>query len=119
MNNRAYSRALTKTRKNGAAVTFQLEIPGTHIPATDTFTSPSTVTVPGFAVEIPGDPEEYAQYGLTIEQAITLFFVPYPSGVKPELQSTLVWSGTKYTLAYVVPIRPDGDFLGGRLILKL
>lgn len=84
--------------RKGAAVVFSLTTAGTHDPTTDTWSSPTTTTVPGNAMEIDGDPDLYRALTLIETDNPTLLFKPTTVGQYPALGSSVVWGGNTYML---------------------
>ena len=102
--------------------TFSRVSPGTYDAATGTYTSPVTTTITGSAIEVKGNPQQYAALGLTQSGAPTLLFTP----TDYELQSytdefvlpgdQVEWNGQPFTVKAVFPIAPDGIVIMARVI---
>lgn len=113
-----YAKALGKLKARGAiAVAFTVVTPGAFDPLTETDSPPTSSTVSGWAVELPGDPEEYAAMELIGTEAITLMFAPDTLGDKPPLGSSIEWAGAARTVKQTFPIRPFGDLVAAKVIL--
>lgn len=109
---------LQRLKKLGTAVTVGSADSGAvYNPSTDSWTGGAVNDIPGFAVEVPGDPEEYQTLELITAQPATLLFVPVTFDSTPALGMGVTWAGTARTVRAVRPIRPDGRFVGGRLLL--
>jgi hypothetical protein len=119
---RQHASALRMLKAKGTAVTFSKTVPGTHDAATDTYTSPSTTTVPGYAVEVQPksilDVERYRALSLVPGVAPTLEFVPTTFGGTPELGATASWAGHTVTVRDIVPVQPDGTPILFRLVVS-
>lgn len=100
--------ALADVTADGAAVTFTLQVPGPHDPATGTFAAGTTTTVTGSAIQLDARPETYRALGLVETEARTLFFTPTTYGSLPALKSSVTWGGVAYTVRDVAPLAPDG-----------
>src|SRR5690606_34105082 len=98
-------------RKRAVLVSFVKSIPGTYDPLTDTTQPGVDETIEGLAIEVPDDPELYAQLDLLRAQVVTLFFVPTLYGDNVPLHSNVSWAGKDRTVKEVIPIRPDGNLL--------
>jgi hypothetical protein len=109
--------ALADVRAAGAAVTVVATLPGTHVPSTGLFTSPTTTTVAGVAIRTRGIPERYAALGLVESEAPSLLFVPDTYGAIPPLGGVLTWGGVDYTVRDVEPLAPDGTAILSRLVV--
>lgn len=112
-----HAKALRKIRDKGAPVVFIRYVPGTMSEVTDRFTEPSEVRVPGSAVEIPGDPEEYVNLELILSQPSTLLFAPDTYGARPEAEMTIDWAGVTKTVKYVFPFQPAGTPFMARVLV--
>lgn len=100
--------ALADLTEAGAAVTFTLTSPGMYSEATDTFASSGVTTVAGYAIEVPGDPRQYAALELIQRDARTLLFAPSTVGSTPALGAALTWAGATFTVQSVQRVAPDG-----------
>lgn len=110
-----HTRASRTMAKKGAAVTWSLTTPGTYDSETDTYTTPVTDGCSGSAVEMDGDPAEYAD--LIALNPSTLFFTPTTYGDLPVLESTGTWAGATKTVKKIFPLRPDGTVIAARLVV--
>ena len=98
--------------------TFTYKNPGTYDPETGTYTSDSSSTVTGQAVQVRANAAEREQYrslGLVEGQVVTLLFTPTTYGETPELGSTVSWASVVYTAKTVDVIAPDGVTVAARL----
>jgi hypothetical protein len=95
-------------RRKGAAVTFTKSVPGTYDPETDTSTAPSTLSVPGYAMKVSGDPDTYARLQLIESEAPTLEFVPDTIGDAPVLGMTVDFGGETLTVKDVDTLAMNG-----------
>ncbi len=98
-------------------VTFARTVPGTHDPATDTWTDPTETTITGFAIQVRGDPDTYRDLGLIQSEAPTLFFTPTSYGDRPQPGDTVTWAGATLTVRDVQPIQPDGVMLAAKVVV--
>lgn len=111
--------ALATLRRKGAAVTCTQTLPGTYDPLTDLWSSPSTVTVSGYAIrDTGGNPQRWRDLELIQSEAPRLLFGSTTAGSLPALGATLVWGGTTYTVRDVDPIEPDGTAIVAHLIVS-
>jgi len=101
--------ALATVTEAGAAAAFTMTLPGTYDPSTDTWSSPSTSTVSGYAVQVKGNPIRYEALGLTQGEAATLLFTPTTYAQVPALGSKVTWNSTTYTVRDVTNVAPDGS----------
>ena len=111
-----HSSALAKVRDAGVLVSFDTVTPGVYDPTTDTQDPPVRSSVEGYAVEIPGDPEEYKALELIPAHPITLMFVPNVLGETPVIGSTITWAGELRTVNQQFPIRPAELTIASRVI---
>lgn len=118
----AYARqqasALATLRRKGTAITFTQQVRGTHDAATGTYTSPSTVTVAGYAMRVPGDPATYKARELIQSEAPALLFAPTTAGSLPALGATCGWNGVTYTVRDVDPFAPDGPAILATILVS-
>jgi hypothetical protein len=98
-----HGKALSRTRERGAPVTFY------RINSEDTIT--------GYAVELPGDPEEYAALELIQRNPATLFFVPDHPLQADMIGLFVEWAGRTRIVDKRFPIRPTGVMIAARLIV--
>lgn len=104
-------------QKDGAAVTFTLESPGTEDPEAGTWSSGSTSTVTGYASRVGGDPKRYQALNLIESEAPTLDFTPDTRGSLPALNSSVSWGGVTYFARDLDIDAPDGTSNGARIIV--
>ena len=90
------------------ATTFTYSTPGTYDAATRTYSTPTTTTITGSAIEVRGDPETYKALSLIESEAPTLMFAPTTYGDEIEPGYTVSWSNVTYTVKSVRHLRPDG-----------
>jgi hypothetical protein len=109
--------ALEKVTEKGAPVSFDAEGTGAYDELTDTEVEVPGSSVAGFAVEIPGNADEYEALELIGHEAVTLFFVPTVMGQKPAKNSKVNWAGALRTVKENFPIRPAGVYFAGRIIV--
>jgi hypothetical protein len=111
--------ALEMIREAGSAVTFQTGTPGTHDPATGTFTSPTSTTVTGYAMRVSAGRDDEVHYraeGLTVGEVITLVFAPTTMGQLPTLGATVSWASETLTVRALRPTAPNDE---GAIIAKV
>lgn len=111
--------ALADVADAGAAVTFSLTTPGTYDAATDTYTTPTTATVAGFAIEVAGDPDTYKALSLVRSSAPSLFFTPSTYGALPAVGYTVTWNSIVYTVRDVSPLSPDGTPIAATIVVSV
>lgn len=110
------TRALATVKRKGAAITFALVSPGVYDAATDTWSSPVTTSIAGFAVEIGNDPEVFRNLGLILADHATFLFTASTLGSLPVPGFRTTWGGAAYTVKSVLPLSPDGTALLARVI---
>jgi hypothetical protein len=101
--------------RKGAAVTFSQTTPGTYDGTTGLWSDDVTVTVSGTAMQIEGNPEQYAALGLIQSANPTLLFRPAVVGVLPSLGMTVVWGGAPLTVKDVEPLAMNGTATAARV----
>lgn len=111
-----HKRAYDKLGVKGQDVTFTYQT-STYDPTTDDNSAPSTFEVAGRAVNIDSDPKQFAELNLSIEEALTLFFIPEGVGQYPPQLSTVIWDGTVRKVRAVTPIRPTGIVIAAKVVL--
>lgn len=109
--------ALAKVRDKGAPVTFRKRTAGEYDPLTDETQPPTEELVAGYAVEIPGELEEYDAYNLSPSKTIMLFFIPTVFGQLPAIGATVGWAGVTHTVEAIIPLRPAGVPVGGKVMV--
>jgi len=115
----AYQKALRKVQKHGTAVDFIKIYEGTYDPETGEWTSgPTSITISGYAVEIPREESQYEGVELIPDVYVILLFVPTNIGDLPELDMNVSWSGKKLTVGGVMPYRPAGTAIAAEVLLK-
>lgn len=112
-----HARAKSTVADAGADVTFTLTTPGTYDATTDTYSAGSTASIAGNAVRTAGDPQQYADLGLSLEEAPTLFFTPTTYGQLPAPTYQVTWGGLSYTVRAVRPIAPSGTAIAARVVV--
>lgn len=120
---RQHASALRIVKSKGAAVTFSKTVPGTHDAATDTYTTPSTTSVAGYAVRVQPrstqDIERYRQLSLVPAEAPMLDFVPNTFGSEPELGATCSWGGVPMIVRDVTSVAPDGTGILFKVVVSI
>lgn len=101
--------------RKGAPVVFSHGTSGTYDAATDITTGGSVVEVTGTAMQIDGNPEQYAALGLIQSENPTLLFRPAVIGVLPVLGSTVAWGGETLTVKDVEPLAMNGVATAARV----
>lgn len=105
--------AVADVAEAGAAITFTLTTPGTLDPATETYSSPTTVTIAGYATENEDDSEEFRALSLVHASVKSLFFTPSTLGQFPLVGYTTTWGGQSYTVKQTKPYGPNGSVIFG------
>ena len=111
--------ALAAVADAGAAVTFTFTTPGTYDESTDTWSTPTTDTVTGSAIEIPGNPMTYQALSLVRSKAPSLFFAPDTYGDLPDAGYVVTWGGVAYTVKDVQPLQPDGMAIAATIVVAV
>jgi hypothetical protein len=94
--------------EDGAAVTFTRTSPGTYDATTDTYTTPTTSTVAGYAVQDDAGAQRKAGEVIA-EGNVVLLFTPSTRGSLPTAGYTTTWNSTAYTVMRTFrEINPDG-----------
>lgn len=114
-----HSDALATVADAGAAATFTLTSPGTYDESTGTWSTPTTSTVTGSAVEVGGDPDTYERLSLIRSSAPSLFFTPDTYGSLPTVGYTVTWGGVSYTVKDVLPLSPDGTAIAATILVAV
>lgn len=114
-----HASALLDVAEAGSAVTFTHATPGTYDATTDTYTTPTTTTVTGYAIEVAGDPDTYKALSLVRSSAPALFFMPDTYGSLPNVGDTVTWNSTAYTVRDVSPLAPDGTAIGATIVVSV
>ena len=100
------------------AVTFTHTLPGTYDAGTGVWSTPTTETVSGPAMQVSGDPDVYRDLSLVEAEAPTLFWAPNTYGdAAPGLGWTVTWANTVYTVRSVQVLAPDGVVITARLVI--
>jgi len=111
--------ALATLKRKGAAVTFTRTLPGAYDEQTDTWTTPSTTTVAGYAIrDAGGNPQRYLALELIQSESPRLLFGPSTPGALPLLGSVVTWGGDVFTVRDVDPIGPDGPAVVAYVIVS-
>ena len=104
--------------------TFSRVSPGTYDATTDTYTSPSTSTIAGSAIQVRGDPVRYQALSLVLSEAPTLFFVPTDYNLRAFTSEfvmpgdTVEWNEQEFTVRdVIVTSAPDGFVVCSRIIV--
>jgi hypothetical protein len=112
--------ALAALQSAGARLTFTLKSPGEYDALTDTRTEPEVLEAKGAAMEVKGDPEEYAALGLIRSSSVTLLFAPSTYGLAPDLAGySVTWGGKEYVVKSTEPLAPDGNAILTRVVCSL
>jgi len=99
------------------AITFS-NTTWTYDAATDTDTTPVTVTLSGNAMQVKGDPEVYRTLALIESEAPTLFYAPGTYGDDaPGVGWTVTWADVQYTVRSVETLAPDGVVITARIVI--
>lgn len=107
--------ALATLRRKGAAVTFTLTSPGTKDATTETYSTPTTASVAGYAIEVASEPEDFEPEDLIQTNPVTLLFAPSTVGDKPARLSAVTWASVGKRVSRVRPVRPDGTTILARV----
>ena len=117
-----HASALAQIMRKGVAVTFTQTLPGTHDPAHDTWSAPSTSTVTGYAVRVQPrsslDVERYSALGLKPSDAPMLLFAPDIYGDTPELGATVSWAGVACVVRDVTLVAPDATAILAKVVVE-
>lgn len=116
-----HASALLDVKTYGAPVTFTKSVAGGYDPITDTTSSPTTVSVSGFAIKkrarSQADMRKYQALNLVESVAPYLFFVPNEYGSEPPSGSTALWNGETYITRDVDPIAIDGIAIAADVVI--
>jgi len=119
----AHTDALADVIEAGKAVTFTREIPGTYDDATDTWSAPTTVLIPGYAFAKKSDPIRFATLDLLLNKALTLFFVPTANTLRALTAEFVLpldvvqWNGVSLAVKDVGPmIALDGSVVSSEIV---
>lgn len=96
---------LADIRSEGSAIAFT-RVSNT-VDATDRGT-PTPSIIPGAAMRTKGDPATYVKLKLEQTKAVTVLFAPDVAGQLPEPGDKARWANSKFTVADVDPVMPDG-----------
>lgn len=94
--------------RRGRAVVFSKVIPGTYDAETDSTGPSTTLTAPGFAMRIAGNPDEYARLGLIQSEHPMLSFDPDTDGNLPGPGWQVEFGGETLTVEDVNPCAMNG-----------
>lgn len=106
-------------------VTFSRDTPGTFDGTTGLFSSPSTSTITGSAIQVRGNGARYRELGLVLSTMPTLLFTPsaYPLRANTDEfvlpGDTVSWNNIDYTVKDVDPVAPDGFVIVARIIVAV
>lgn len=109
--------ALAELTEAGESVTFTVTNPGTLDEATGLYSSGSTSTMAGYAVQEGGNLRRYQALGLVQENPVTLLFAPSTYGNVPSLGATVSWNSTTYRVRDVEVITPNATAILSRVIV--
>lgn len=112
-----HAEAYRKIKDKGSRVVFERGVAGEYDELTDTFSEGVDSEVPGYAVEIPGDPEEFEALELIGKNPVTLMFAADVFGAIPNLNDTVSWAGRKGTVHSLQPLRPAEVVVTTKVIL--
>lgn len=104
--------------------TFTRTRAGVFNEADNTFSSGTTTTIDGSAIQVRGNPMRYQALGLNLSTMPTLFFSPTlytlqagtPDFVLPG--DVVTWAGQVYAVMDVDPIAPDGIVIAARIVVS-
>jgi hypothetical protein len=113
-----HAAALADVADAGADADFTFENPGTLDEATGLYTSASTTTVSGKAIQTKGESKTYDRLGLKQSEAPTLFWVPDTLGQLPLPDYRITWGSRNLVVRDVDPIAPDGTALAARVVVS-
>ena len=99
------------------STTFTHETPGTYDPETRTWSTPTSTSCTGAAIQIRGDPERYKALGLVESEAPTLLFVPATYGEAPGVGWEVTWANKDYTVRDISHVAPDGVVIMSRVVI--
>lgn len=105
--------------RKGVLKTFSKTVPGTYDASTDTSTSPTTLSVQGYTMQIAGDPDLYNRLQLIESDNPTLLFRPIVPGQIPVLGMTVAWGNDPaLTVKYVTPLAMNGTPEAAKLVVS-
>lgn len=117
-----HASALADVKAAGPLVTFTKTVAGEYDPITDTTSSPTIVTVSGFAIRrrarSQSDMKKYEALKLVESEAPYLFFVPNQYGTLPPSGSTASWNGVNYTIRDIDPLAVDGVAIAAYVVVS-
>jgi hypothetical protein len=103
--------------RKGSAVVFSKTAAGAYNPLTGVSAGPTTLTAPGSAMQIDGDPDLYLALGLIESDSPTLLFRPATPGALPDLGWTVVWGGKPMTVKNINPLAMNGTPTAARIVV--
>lgn len=99
------------------STTFTYSTPGTYDGETRTWSTPTSTSITGSAMQVQGDPEKYKALGLVESEAPTLLFVPNTYGDAIGVGWTVTWANKNYTVTDVSHVAPDGVVILTRAVV--
>ena len=112
-----HASARAEVKAAGSPVTFTLTAPGTYDAATGVWGTPTTTTVPGYAIRTKGDPLKYQALGLVQSESPMLLFVPDTYGGAPAPGYSCAWNSMTYIVRDVDPLAPDGLTIKANVVM--
>lgn len=112
-----HANALSAVQGAGASVTFTHTSPGAYDDATDTYSTPTTSTVTGSAVQVAGDPDAYDRLSLIRSVAPSLFFTPDTLGALPAPGDSASWGSDTYVVKDVQALSPNGTAIAATVVI--
>jgi len=113
----AYARFHERLTASGAQVVFTQRVETSYNPVTDTNVV-ETQKIYGLAVEIPANPEVFKNLELVVSVNKILYFSPNTVGQIPQVNATVEWADTTFTVKEVMPIAPLGEAIAARVVLE-
>jgi hypothetical protein len=113
-----HAAALADVADAGADADFTFEDPGTLDEATGLYTSASTTTVSGKAIQTRGNPKTYERLSLKQSEAPSLFWVPDTLGQLPLPDYRITWGGRALVARDIDPIAPNGTAIAARIVVS-
>jgi hypothetical protein len=110
--------ALADIQAAGASVTFSRTSPGTYNGPAGTFSSATTTSVAGAAVQVTGNTKRYAELGLVEANTRTLLFAPTTYGASPDLGMACTWGGEEFVVRDAPTLAPDGSAILSRVVVS-
>jgi hypothetical protein len=94
--------------RKGARAIFTKVIPGDYNAVTEETGASTTLTIPGYALRIQGDPDEYTKLGLIQSEHPMLSFSPDVPGQLPVAGWEVEFGGEVLTVEDVNPCAMNG-----------